>query len=209
MRVFAITPIHVPDSELRRRQRRYDLLSPAGLTVELHDIGDRAPRSLETAGDVRESERQVTEALLAAGPGYDAMLPDCVLDPGVADLQGRTRVPVHGMLRLSLGYAAATGRVAGAVTRNAAIAEELADRARVYGLPVSRVSVLDLDLSAIADDARWMEALGGAVSGLAGEGADAVVNGCSAVDVEAGRFPVPVIDPAALALRLLAAGEGM
>ena len=60
----------------------------------------------------------------------------------------------------------------------------------------------------IADDARWVAALGGAVDALAGDGAELVVNGCSAVDLDgADPFPVPVVDPTALALRLIGAGE--
>lgn len=211
MRIFAITPIHVPEEELRRRQRRYDQISPPGLTVELHDIGDHAPRALETSQDVRASEGCVVAALSAVGPGYDAFLPDCVLDPGVAELQGRLTAPVHGILRLSMGYAAATGRTVGAVTRNQPIADEFAAVTGAYGFSrwLSGVSVLDLDLAAIADDARWVMALGGAVDGLACDGADVVVNGCSAVDLDAvDPYRVPVIDPTALALRLLGAGEG-
>jgi allantoin racemase len=210
VRIFAITPIHVPEEELLRRQRRYDQISPPGLTVELHDIGDHAPRSLENTADVRESERCVVAALRDAGPGYDAFLPDCVLDPGVAELQGRLSAPVFGILRLSVGYAVATGRTAGAVTRNQAIADEFTSVAGAYGFAGSLgdVSVLDLGLEAIADDARWVAALGGAVGALAGRGADLVVNGCSAVDLDgADPFPVPVVDPTALALRLLGAGE--
>jgi Asp/Glu/hydantoin racemase len=210
MRIFSITPIHVPDDELQRRQRRYDQISPPGLTVELHDIGDHAPRALETPEDMRESERCVVAALRDAGPGYDALLPDCVLDPGVAELHGRLAVPVFGILRLTVGYAAATGRTAGGVTRNQAIADEFAAVATAYGFAGSLgpVSVLDLDLDAIADDARWVEALGKAVDGLADGGAHLVVNGCSAVDLDgADPYRVPVVDPTALALRLLAAGE--
>lgn len=210
MRIYAITPIHVPEEELLRRQRRYDQISPPGLTVELHDIGGHAPRALETEEDVRESERCVVAALREAGPGYDAFLPDCVLDPGVAELQGKLAAPVFGLLRLSVGYAVATGRTAGAVTRNQAIADEFTAVAAAYGFAgsLNRVSVLDLGLDAIADDARWVATLGGAVDGLADEGADLVVNGCSAVDLDAADpYRVPVIDPTALALRLLGAGE--
>lgn len=210
MRIFSITPIHVPDDELRRRQRRYDQVSPPGLTVELHDIGGHAPRALETPEDVRESGRCVVAALRDAGPGYDALLPDCVLDPGVAELQGRLAVPVFGILRLTVGYAAATGRTVAGVTRNQAIADELAAVAAAYGFAGSLrgVSVLNLDLDAVADDARWVAALGTAVDGLADGGAELVVNGCSAVDLDgAVAYRVPVVDPTALALRLLAAGE--
>ena len=202
IRVHAVTPIHVDPVELARRQARYDALSPAGLTVSLHDIGPDAPTALDTAGQVRESERLVVAALRAADrDGYDVLLPDCVLDPGVEQLAGE--LPVAGLLRLSVGWQVLTGRRVGAVARNRAIADELADRVAVYGWAASfdGVRVLDLDVHAIADTDRWDAAVGSAIESF-GPGA-AVVNGCSAVDVPGRR----VVDPTALALRLLAAGE--
>jgi Asp/Glu/hydantoin racemase len=205
VRIHAVTPIHVTADELARRQARYDALCPPGLHVELHDIGPAAPRALDTAEQVRESERLVVEALTAAPAGYDVLLPDCVLDPGVDRLQGR--LPVVGILRLSLGWQVLTGRRAGAVARNKAIADELTDKVAAYGWSGSftGVRVLDLDVHAIADAQRWDDAVGGALAALEADGAAAVINGCSAVDVP-DRPGLPVVDPTALALRVLAAG---
>lgn len=206
MRIHAVTPIHVTADELARRQARYDALCPPGLHVELHDIGPAAPRALDTAEQVRESERLVVGAMTAAPAGYDVLLPDCVLDPGVDQLQGR--LPVVGILRLALGWQMLTGRRAGAVARNKAIAEELTDKVAAYGWSGSftGVRVLDLDVHAIADAQRWNDAVGGALAALEADGAAAVINGCSAVEVPQ-RPGLPVVDPTALALRVLAAGS--
>ncbi|WP_460348014.1 hypothetical protein [Actinoallomurus acanthiterrae] len=132
---------------------------------------------------------------------YDAVLPDCVLDPAVPGSS------VHGILRLTAGFLTGCGLPFGAVTRNPAIGAELADRLRAYGLDGGYVggAVLGLDLAAVADDRRWNGALGEAVTGLADRGAAVVINGCSAVDV-ATVSGVTVIDPTALTLRLLAVG---
>ncbi|MFZ5871539.1 MAG: aspartate/glutamate racemase family protein [Actinomycetota bacterium] len=210
MRIYSVTPIHVSDAELARRQARYDALCPQGLSVELHEIGSAAPRALETEQDVRASEALVAEALAdAASRGYDALMPDCVLDPAVADLAGTLEVPVLGLLRLSVGWSVITGRTASAVARNRAIADEIEARVAAYGWTsaFTGVDVLDVDVHAIADATRWAEAMEGAVERLAAGGASLVVNGCSAVDLPAGvgRDAV-VVDPTALALRLLAAG---
>src|ERR1051325_7028855 len=105
VRIFSVTPIHVGDDELARRQARYDALSPPGVTVELRDIGAGAPVALNTGEDIRISESLVTRALRGAPDGYDVLLPDCVLDPGVAALAGTLPVPVVGLLQLSLGWA--------------------------------------------------------------------------------------------------------
>ncbi|WP_281690324.1 aspartate/glutamate racemase family protein [Pseudonocardia thermophila] len=207
MRIYAVTPIHVDPDELARRQARYDALCPPGLRVELHDIGPRAPRALDTAEQVRESEALVVDALTAAPPGYDALLPDCVLDPGVEQLTGR--LPVLGLLRLSLGWQVLNGRRFGAVARTAAIADEIAARVEAYGWSAgfAGVEVLDLGVEAIADTESWHRAVGSAVCAQRERGVDAVINGCSAVEVPADRAaaPVKIVDPTALALRLLGA----
>lgn len=209
MRIFSVTPIHVGPDELARRQARYDALVPPGVTVDLVDIGPDAPRALDTAEDIRSSEASVIAALRSAPTGYDVLLPDCVLDPGVAALSGE--MPVVGILQLALGWQVLMGRVCGMVARNKAIAAELMDRAAAYGWEdhVSGVEVLGLGVEAIADHAQWDEALTSAL-GRFDSRTSAVVNGCSAVPVEDedASVPVlPVLDPTALALRLLAAGE--
>ncbi|HET6692999.1 MAG TPA: aspartate/glutamate racemase family protein [Pedococcus sp.] len=206
MRIFAVTPIHVGPDELERRQARYDSLVPSGVTLDLVDIGPDAPRALETADDIRASEAAVIAALRSAPTGYDVLLPDCVLDPGVEALS--TELPVVGILKLALGWQVLMGRRAGVVARNEAIATELMERATAYGWKshVTGVEVLGLGVEAIADHAQWDDALTSALRRF-DETTSTVVNGCSAVPVEGDDLGLPVLDPTALALRLLAAGE--
>jgi Asp/Glu/hydantoin racemase len=206
MRIYAVTPIHVDEDELARRQERYDALLPSGFTLDLVDIGGDAPRSLDSEQDVRDSEAAVTAALRAAPDGYDLLMPDCVLDPGVADLADE--LPVVGILQLSLGWQAIRRRRVGLVARNEAIADELMARARAYGWEdhVDGVEVLGLGVEAIADHAQWSASLGEALTHF-DEAVTTVINGCSAVEVDV-EGQVSVVDPTALALRLLAAGEG-
>ncbi|HJP77667.1 MAG TPA: aspartate/glutamate racemase family protein [Pseudonocardiaceae bacterium] len=205
VRVYAVTPIHVDADELARRRARYAGLSPAGLTLHLDDIGPAAPRQLANAADVAASERAV-DAALPAGEGWDFLLPDCVLDPGVPEVPGGRRT---GILKLTTAHLMATGHRIGAVTRNAAIADELRRKTTAYGFGAAftGVAVLDLSLADIADAGTWNQAVAGALDRLAAGGATAVINGCSAVDVDMALHPdIAVIDPTATALRLLAAG---
>jgi Asp/Glu/hydantoin racemase len=207
LRVRSITPIDVPADELARRQQRYDRLSPPGIAVTLDNIGDGAPRSLDTAADIRASDERVTRLARATDPRrFDVVVPDCVLDPGV---EADAPVPVAGILRLAAGHCAAFRLPFGSVTRNPAIGEELERRLRQYGLDrrYTGNDVLALDFDSIADDARWRGAVAGARDRLAERGAVAVLNGCSAVDLgdDASVGPV-VLDPTRLALALLAAG---
>lgn len=214
IRAFAVTPIHLPGAEVRRRQERYDRLAPPGLEVVLRDVGPEAPRSLDTDESVRASERAVASALDATSAdgvaSWDAVFPDCVLDPAVPDGTGDDVAaapgpPVHGLLKLSAGFLAARGERFGAVVRNEAIGAELTRRLAAYGLEAhsAGVEVLDLPFDAIADTATWNAALGEAVTRLAERGATAVINGCSAVDVEPADLAARIVDPTALALRLL------
>ena len=211
MHIWSVTPIHVSDAELARRQARYDALSPSGLRVELVDLGVDAPPQLATEQDVRDSEGLVTAALESAPDHADALMPDCVLDPAVAELSERLDRPVFGLLRTSTAWSALAGRRVGAVTRNAVIAAELERLVDLYGLirHFTGVDVLDLDVDAIHDTERWAAALRGVVERMDRAGAGDLVNGCSAVELppDATTWPVRVVDPTALTLRLMAAGE--
>jgi Asp/Glu/hydantoin racemase len=161
---------------------------------------------------MQASEHCVVEALSAAARGgYDALMPDCVLDPGVSRLQGAVHVPVIGMLRLNLCYATAVGAEWGAVVRNEAIAAELGNVIQTYGFgkTLSRVRVLGLDVESIADEQAWQAAVGSAAMELADGGVSSIINGCSAAETGAGESRPRIIDPARQALRLMAAGEGL
>jgi Asp/Glu/hydantoin racemase len=210
MLVHAVTPITVGPTEVARRQARYDALAPAGVRVVLSDLGPDGPRALDTAAQVRRSEDLVAETLRAA-PACDAVLPDCVLDPGVpvdGVLDGR---PALGLLRLTVGAAVAAGHRVGAVTRNAAIADELRHRVGRYGWDASfhEVTVLDLGIDDITDHARWAAAMRPALTAARAAGVTAVVNGCSAVDTTAQDPGSPlVLDPIRTALGVLGALGG-
>ena len=207
MRLLAFTPIRVADSEVVRRQARYDAIAPAGMQVVVRRPVVSLPDELGTTEDLRASDA----ALLAAysgepGGAWDGFLPDCVLDP-VVDAAVDLPAPVHGIGRLAMHALTGAGLRWRAVARNEVIAAELDRLAADYGTPtVGPTTVLSLSVTDIADETRWAAALSDAVADLT---CDAILNGCSAVDVtHAGRGPV-VVDPTALALRVLAEIHGL
>jgi Asp/Glu/hydantoin racemase len=211
MRIKAITPIRVTDVELQRRQERYGRLSPPGVQVVLVNLPDRTgvPRALESDDDLVTSDRLVAEEALRTDPEeYDAILPDCVLDPGLPTIADDGRIQVFGILKLSAGLLHAMDRPFAAVARNAVIAGELERCIQRYGFRqgFSGVDLLDLSFDDIADDAKWHAALTGVRDRLARGPVRTILNGCSAVEVTGDDHPVAVFDPTRLALRLIGIG---
>ncbi|MCF8590008.1 aspartate/glutamate racemase family protein [Gordonia liuliyuniae] len=210
MKIFATTPLYVGVDELARRQQRYDAIAPAGVGVTLHDLPDSAPTSLDSAEDIARSDHYVHAALAAAPTEFDALMPDCVLDPAVARLQSETDRPVIGILRMNLAYAAALAAPTAGVVRNHAIAAEMRRVTEVYEWSqwLTEVQVLDLPFDAVSAGPQWQAQLDNAAATLAPRGARALLNGCSAVDVDADHpSAVPVVDPVIRALELFAAGS--
>jgi Asp/Glu/hydantoin racemase len=212
LRLRAITPIHVDDAELERRQARYTALAPASVHVHLDNLpaNSEVPRQLDTADAIAASDALVVEASRRTDPAeFDAVLPDCVLDPGLDRLREEGfPLPVIGITELAATAAAAVGGRLAAVARNTAIADELERRIWQYGLGsrFAGVHVLGLSFADIADDARWNAALDAAAKHFAGSGVTAILNGCSAVEVRVGTG-VPVFDPTRAALTLLGAAH--
>jgi len=211
MRIKAITPIRVTDDELARRQERYRRLSPPGVDVALVNLPDRpdVPRALESEGDLAASDRVVAEVAASTDPAdFDAILPDCVLDPGLPTILRDGRLPVFGILKLTAGFLHSMDRPFVAVARNKVIAGELARCVARYGLAerFDGVKLLNLSFDDIADDAKWNSALSSVRDGLAAGPVHTILNGCSAVEVLDDDHPVSVFDPTRLALRLIGIG---
>jgi Asp/Glu/hydantoin racemase len=204
MKVLSITPIHVTEEELKRRQARYERLAPAGITVELRNLSEQSLNALEKDSDVRASDfallADASEINLEIG---EVLLPDCILDPGFRQNASATTI---GMLESVMGHLVAAGGKVGAVTRNESIGNELVRRVGEYGFADHFVDleVLNLSFDAINDEEHWHRALKIAVDRLAAKGATVVINGCSAVNVDQSQLSIPVVDPAELVLKIIA-----
>ncbi len=213
MKLLAVTPICVEDSEIARRQARYDRFSPPGVSVLLQNVGtgSEVPRALDTAEDIAASEAALVRRFGSEeGLGIDAFLPDCVLDPVVDYADACFAKPVYGILKLTAHFLVSQNLAIGAVARNGAIAGELDRKLVAYGLvkQLGLTSVLGLSVEDIADDDIWAAATD---TLLRASSVDAVINGCSAVEVHALAGAPALIDPTATALRLIgliAAGRG-
>lgn len=208
MKLKSITPIRVTAAELARRQARYAELSPPGVEIQLVNLPDEpdVPHKLESADDIAASDKLVAAEITRTDPReHDAVMPDCVLDPGVVSTAGTAPVPVFGILHLAAGFLALMGHRFGAMTRNQPIAEELHDCLRRYSLDsqFDQVAVLDLSFDDIEDHQTWNAAIDQVRDRFSGRSVQAVVNGCSAVTVRPHESGVTVVDPTRLALQVL------
>lgn len=214
MKVRAITPIRVGNEELQRRQARYDRLAPDGWQITVEDLPAAGPAQLGSREDIERSEAVgVAAALGPASAGFDAVMSDCVLDPGLAQLEAHGGTPVVGLTRLSAMFLASLGVRFGVVTRNQTIAAEFAETVNRYGVGDSfgGAYVLDLSVEDIADTARWNAAILAAAESAKADAVSVLLNGCSAVEVTIVAAGVTVVDPTALALKVASLGvnEGL
>jgi len=212
--VRCIAPVHLPADRLAWRAERYRALGLSAVVpidVDLVNLPSSAPPALDTRDAVEASIGAVRAIALGVDPTEaDAVMPDCILDPGVmagftADLD--EPVPVFGMTRLVAHHLVAGGQRFSAVTRNQAIADELARKLDEYGLAhaFAGTDVIDGSLELVSDHEEWNARLAAVVRGPRATAAGTVYNGCSAVDVDLEQDGGPrVVDPAPLALDLLA-----
>jgi len=207
MRLHALTPAHVGEPEIVRRQARYDEFADGRMTISVRDQPDRpdVPHSFDTSELVASADPCVLEQASALPlEANDVILPDCVLDTALEQIADTGR-PVQGIMRLTVNLLNGLGLRYGAVARNRAVGDALDARIRGYdrtGCYVG-IAILDLPTEAVSDAERWNDAVAKHVADLAAQGAQAVINGCSAVDVT-GPFAVAVVDPTRLAVGALA-----
>ncbi len=207
LRVKAIAPLHLTDDEMARRQARYDRLGGEQLAITLFNLtGGDAPDRFDTAEQIAASERLTALEVSRTDPdAFDVVLPDCVLDPAVGEVDSPP-VPVVGILQLVSSYLASVGRPFAAVTRNRVIGDELARKVDRYGLGhrLTGVHVLDVDFCLVSDQRGWADAMAPLRGELEKTGVRTLFNGCSAVDIDTDHLgSVAVVDPTALALQLL------
>jgi len=206
LRVKAIAPLRLAPEEMVRRQARYDRLGANHVQVTLFNLEGRAPCQLNTPDEIVESESFVRDEIARTDAReFDVILPDCVLDPAVGEA-GESPVPLAGILRLAAGHLASLGEPFSAVTRNAAIGNELRRKIGGYGLGefLTSVELLDVDFCFVSDHSGWAAAMEPVCASLAGHGVTRLLNGCSAVDVSDRHVNgVVVIDPTELAIQLL------
>lgn len=213
--VHIITPII---TEGLRNLADVEPLEKFGIKIS-HSILETGPASIESEYDealaVPDTIRRCIEAEAA---GADAIVIDCMGDPGLKPCREVVSVPVLGPMQTSLHAAAMLGSKVSIVTVLDSVVPMLNNLAMVYGLADKLVStrvidlpVLEIEKDLITTQRRLGEA---SLAAVKEDGADAIIFGCTGFlgcadaikeAMLAENIDVPVIDPIPLTVLQAAA----
>jgi len=213
MRIRVIAPV-TTRSFLGPTEQTY--VAAARPDSEISVVGlDRGPASLESDyEDALAVPDLLNRVRAAAREGIDAVIIDCMADPGLGPARELVSIPVVGAAQAAMHLAAILAHRFSVVTileRDTPLIERLA---RLYGLKdkfastrAVNIPVLELD----KDGGRLLEALiAQSAKAVLEDGAHAIVFGCTGMKGLARRVQeglaqrgceVPVIDPSLAALK--------
>lgn len=184
--------------------------------VELVQI-ERGPASIESEFEhaiaVPDTLRLIVEA---AKSGVDAVVVDCMADPGVRPGRELVPIPVLGPAETTMHIACLLGHRFSIVTTGARSVPEFENQARVAGLGERLASVRWVDIPVLdlaADPHRLLAALiDESVAAIERDGAHVIVFGCTGMIgyadgvrdglVERGHPGIPVLDPVPVTVRV-------
>jgi allantoin racemase len=201
-------------------RRLDDLKALEGPELEISHVEiDRGPASIE--GELDETlaaPDTVARIIEAERDGVDAVVIDCMGDPGMKAARECVRIPVLGPGQTAMHLAAMLGHSFSVVTVLRRLRTQLENEARLYGVldQLASVRAVDLPVLELETDPKRTRALlvEQAVLAVEQDGAHAIIFGCTgmlgcAEAVRAGLsargHDVPVIDPVPAAVLVAAA----
>ena len=203
--IHIVTPLTTKEF---RTLDELDLLTSPSLSFT-HSFLDYGPPSIECEFDEALAvPGTIARAIEAERAGADAIVIDCMGDPGLMPIREAVRIPVLGPAETSMHLAAMLGQTFSIVTVLDSVRPMLLNLARVYGVSEKLASILVVNVPVLelADrSTEVQEALAeAALLAVERDGADVIVLGCTgflgcaeAIGhrlLESGH-DVPVIDP--------------
>ncbi|WP_029076208.1 aspartate/glutamate racemase family protein [Kaistia adipata] len=184
-----------------------------------HSQIDTGPGSIESEFEIAMSvPGTVEKAIEAEREGADAIIIDCMGDPGLRAAREVVSIPVLGPAETAMHVAAMLGHRFSVVTVLRRLRAQFENAAAVYGLSTKLASVrhVDIPVLELEDDlvstrARLVEQ---AVIAVEQDGAEAIIFGCTGLMGCAGAvregllakgIDIPVIDPIPTAVSVAAA----
>jgi allantoin racemase len=213
-RIRVVTPV-ISEGFMRQPE----LFQPvAGWETEISQVQiERGPASIESEFDealaVPDTVAKIIEAEL---DGVDAVVIDCMGDPGMKAGREAVSIPVLGPGEATMHIASMLGHRFSVVTVLSSCVPLMENQATVYGLAGKLASVRAVDIPVLdleKDTKRLVEALvEQSIEAIEKDGAHVIVFGCTGMLgcargvqdglVERGYAGVPVIDPVPAAIKL-------
>ncbi|HID52999.1 MAG TPA: hypothetical protein EYP41_13330 [Anaerolineae bacterium] len=210
-RVKIISPLHASESDLARRQRRYQEVAGGDTVVTVVNLAG-GPVALNSSGDILSSAAAIyRQGKETSTDDFDAILIDCVFDPAVAELREATGLPVFGPTRTTLPLISLVAEEFSIIARSPRQCELLAELVarEGFGGQLRSVRALDISYEEAKQEAIFrqvmLERLGTAVNE---DNAQAIMFGSTTMaltdEMRAVAQGIPLFMPGMVALRLMA-----
>lgn len=174
-----------------------------------HSLLDRGPPSIESEYDEALAVPDtIVKAIEAERAGADAIIIDCMGDPGLKPAREVVKIPVLGPAESSMHLAAMLGQKFSVVTVLNSVRPMLTNLARIYGVYEKLASVLVVDIPVLELEERFAEVqqrlAETALVAVERDGADVIVLGCTGFlgcadaigrHLATAGYDIPVIDP--------------
>lgn len=173
------------------------------------------PDSIESAFDaVHAAPGTVARVIEAEAEGADAVVLDCMEDPGLAAAREAVSIPVLGPGQTTMALAAMLGHRYSILSVNALHRSHFEAAARLHGLDGKYASTrsVGIPVAELSDAPRLKAALfGAACTALEQDDADTLILGCTGMlgaadalraDLLAMGWDVPVLDPIPVTVRV-------
>ena len=219
MRIRVVTPITSEDFSSADEFQQY---ANDGTEVS-HSQIEYGPASIESAYDeALATPDTVAKIADAERDGVDAVIINCMGDPGMHAGREVVSIPVIGPCEASMHLASMLGHKFSVVTVLDSLEPQFTNQAKVYGVPEKLASVRAVDIPVLDLDKDFDRMVGAlieqAMAAVTEDGADVIVFGCTGMLgaaervedglKERGATGVPVIDPMIASVKLAEALVG-
>ena len=156
VRVFDIVPI---TTEGVRTRKDVEHLIGELLDIQFVNI-TTGPPSIESAFDEAIAAPGIVEqAIKVEGQGADAIIIDCMGDPGIDAVREMVKIPVLGPCEVSMKRASEGGRKFSVVTVLLSVAHLFEKNARIYGVADQLASIREIDVPVLEIENRFEEVM--------------------------------------------------
>jgi len=214
MKIKAIAPALRDEEQRKEIEAAYRRCVGKNVVVDL--VTTRGPGRFETRADELISEYCIfEEGKKARQEGYDAVMPDCVMDPAVEAIRDSTGLLTLGPLRVSVNIGSLVGPRFSLVARNEFVLGRLKSKVACYGFEsnIASAQCLDLSYEEFQSEILLKQALLREGIRSRKNGACALILGCTTiVDLDSwlqSEIGITVIAPGKVTLKVLEALAGL